>query len=330
MLIDSGIAFAFVVIGVICGLVALLLLWFLYRKVWSKTHRSKAPPLEEEKDSSLYRPQSALYLLGGGGQTSSALHSVASRGSMNKLDSTYTRHSQNFDSEELASPITSPNLGPDHSIYSTNYLRTNARNMSSDRRSMMSIHSAASSLPSQPARAQPARAHRLSGAPHSQFSRVEIVPPKPLAGQYQNNVVSLDKQTLNFSAKSGIGSDHEDLFDPESVMPNKEFEAAKAAYLSGSDRRSWSPQPSSDYSSPGHSRSQSQVESQNLHPASQRFHNRSPSSDGGMSRQTDSIIEEEEERGRVLSGGSPLDKLQASLVEARRASQRSPPRGNFE
>ena len=315
MLTCCGTAFAFVVIGVICGLVALLLLFFLYRKVWSKTHRSKAPPLEEEKDASLYRPQSALYLLGGGAQTGSALHSVASRNSMNKLDS--FRNSQNFDAEET---ITSPGLGPDHSIYSTNYLRSNARNMPGERRSMMSIHSAASSMPS-----QPARAHRLSGAPHSQFSRVEIVPPKPLAGQYQNNVVSLDKQTLNFSAKSGIGSENEELFDPDSVMPNKEFEAAKAAYLSGSDSRSWSPQPSDTYSSPSHSRSQSQVENQNLHPANQRSHNRSPSSDGGMSRRTDSIMEEEE-RGRVLSSGSPLDKLQASLVEARRASTRSPPR----
>lgn len=51
----------------------------------------------------------------------------------------------------------------------------------------------------------PARQPRLSGPPHARHSRVEIVPPMPLAPP-PGTVVATDKATLAFSSLSGIGS----------------------------------------------------------------------------------------------------------------------------
>lgn len=93
----------------------------------------------------------------------------------------------------------------------------------------------------------PTRTPKLSGAPHSPYTRFEIVPPQPL-GAPPGSVVAADKSTLAFSAKSGLsGGDpaeqnpaNEDrLFDPEEIMrrdqdqkqKGREFAAAKAAYL---------------------------------------------------------------------------------------------------
>lgn len=47
---------------------------------------------------------------------------------------------------------------------------------------------------------------RSTGAPHSRFSRIDIVTPKPLAPP-PGTVVPLDKSTLAFSSLSGIGKD---------------------------------------------------------------------------------------------------------------------------
>lgn len=82
-----------------------------------------------------------------------------------------------------------------------------------DRRSLVHAHSSSSiSVASQhssgasPGYLAPMpRQPRLSGPPHARHSRVEIVPPRPLAPP-PGTVVATDKTTLAFSPLSGIGS----------------------------------------------------------------------------------------------------------------------------
>lgn len=82
-----------------------------------------------------------------------------------------------------------------------------------DRRSMVHAHSSSSISvasqhsfsPSQGYLASIPRQPRLSGPPHARHSRVEIVPPMPLAPP-PGTVVATDKTTLAFSPLSGIGS----------------------------------------------------------------------------------------------------------------------------
>lgn len=87
------------------------------------------------------------------------------------------------------------------------------------------------------------RSPRLSGAPHSPFSRIDIVPPQPL-GAPPGSIIQTDRSTLAFSTKSGIsGDDEERLFNADTWKPStqeeerqqkaKEFAEAKAAYLVG-------------------------------------------------------------------------------------------------
>lgn len=56
--------------------------------------------------------------------------------------------------------------------------------------------------------------NRLSGAPHQQMQRIEIVPPLPLGGKL-GAVVATDKHTIGFSEISGIGGGGGDWFIDE-------------------------------------------------------------------------------------------------------------------
>lgn len=93
------------------------------------------------------------------------------------------------------------------------YPNTQQSHSGRDRRSLAHVYSSSSvSVASQhsyggsqgylaPIPRQP----RLSGPPHARHSRVEIVPPMPLAPP-PGTVVATDKTTLNFSPLSGIGN----------------------------------------------------------------------------------------------------------------------------
>lgn len=89
-------------------------------------------------------------------------------------------------------------------------LYPNQQVQSRDRRSMAHAYSSssvsvASQRSSQGYLAPMPRQPRLSGPPHARHSRVEIVPPMPLAPP-PGTVVATDKTTLAFSSLSGIGS----------------------------------------------------------------------------------------------------------------------------
>ena len=166
----------------------------VYRCTWSRRHNTKTP-LPSVRDMSFKRPPSALNL------DAAELPMAQRPGHFQHLDSVRSSIASYGDTAEanLMSPTTpdSASLSPDHSVMSTNYLRTagsraslaasNHRNSmmsisgaaDNRRRSTLGMHSSSSASISSSNYPQP-RPQRLSGAPHSRFSQIEIVPPLPL------------------------------------------------------------------------------------------------------------------------------------------------------
>ncbi|KAH8915906.1 hypothetical protein BT69DRAFT_1356162 [Atractiella rhizophila] len=73
-----------------------------------------------------------------------------------------------------------------------------------------SFHSRPSSFHAAQLQPQQVRApNRLSGAPHSVYSQIEIIPPKPLGKEY-TTVMGIEKDKLGFSEASGIGLQRDD------------------------------------------------------------------------------------------------------------------------
>jgi hypothetical protein len=244
---------AVAILGVAGGLIGLLIVWRLYKLAWRFRNRSKEaallPSLRSQPAMTHHRSSSALLPFSGNSEAN--LNSLArpyyrfkdsASFSSSKLDDEKGSDSPDSPSTPnsatmLANPSVTESRPDLNSTRSTNYLRSNA-----SRQSMASL----SNYQLASARGQPQRRpmsnysvgnRRLSGAPHSPYSRVEIVPPQPL-GIVGNSVVATDKATLNFSDHSGIGlQERETLFNPQEfeghvrTMSGGQLSAARAVYL---------------------------------------------------------------------------------------------------
>jgi hypothetical protein len=250
---------AVIILAIAGGLIGLFVLWRLYKAVWRFRHSKETsllPRSVHSRDMTSHR-QSSSALLPFAAQSETSLNALARpyyRFRDSGSFSTLSHHPDEKGSDSPESPSTpssatllaagSPEVRPDlNSNMSTNYLRSNV-----SRQSMSSIASPApsnsrASVISNGQRRSGvqsfAGSNRLSGAPHSPYSRVEIVPPQPL-GVIGNSVVATDKATLNFSDQSGIGDDRETLFDPVHFEKERQhvrsssadqLSAARAAYL---------------------------------------------------------------------------------------------------
>lgn len=251
---------AIIVLAVTGAIVGSYLGFKIYKILWRRKHQTTPYLTSSDKEES-YKPippgwGSAAYLLG------------ASDTNLPKRSFTAGSRSPSYgyaDDLDLGSPITpSEGLLPSahHHQYPSSASRQglaaalNSVSQSAsrpslaapDRKRFSSVPSISSSA-SISAMNNTSRSPRMSGAPHSPFSRIEIVPPQPL-GPPPGSVVAADRSTLAFSTRSGIsggdgnaspgGADDDKLFDPDSIMKRdqdreqkqREFAQARAAYLS--------------------------------------------------------------------------------------------------
>ncbi|GAA5859358.1 hypothetical protein JCM1840_004578 [Sporobolomyces johnsonii] len=104
--------------------------------------------------------------------------------------------------------------------------------------------------------------NRISGAPHNPHSRIEVVPPMPLAPP-PGNIVATDKSTLDFAPSSGVGrapggDGPEEWLDLSSVGHEKLNPTYDGDYVRAPQQHSFPPSVPSAPSSSASSSSQGQ------------------------------------------------------------------------
>lgn len=150
---------------------------------------------------------------------------------------------------------------------------------------------------------------RIAGAPHAAHTRVDIVPPLPLAPP-PGTVVSMDKKTLAFAPSSGIGKDGE--------LVNLEAPFGEGHSFPPPRQHSGTATPSSSGSSPHRSSARGYGQGHLPTHSSSSSHPSTSSSHSSARNAPPPIITSN--LHLALGGGpaSPLDKLQQRIKEEAR------------
>ncbi|SCZ89068.1 BZ3500_MvSof-1268-A1-R1_Chr1-1g00930 [Microbotryum saponariae] len=137
---------------------------------------------------------------------------------------------------------------PDGTVLPSSASRASFSSASGTRRHLMFGANSVVNAPHQ-MRTQPSSS-RLSGAPHALHSRIDIVPPTPLAPP-PGSVIAMDKATLDFAPSSGIGggsggeTESETLIDVNRFTldrpgPTPTYDSRFSTYQQGTSSRAYS------------------------------------------------------------------------------------------
>jgi len=253
---------------------------------------------------------------GGGGIIAGPSSSSSSFGSNSRPTSPQglPRHNSQFGSLNYIrgdSSMSTDQLRTQGSRLSTFQAATRSRESLGGRRSMLSPQQFGSqSSLSVPLTTRPASS-RISGAPHLRHSRIEIVPPQPLAPP-PGTVVATDKSTLAFSSLSGIGTPDRmpnsvsGWFKPDQASPSSTSTASSSSLASSARHVPQPPNPNppkrsnASESTTRSEGSSSMSSGENLPPHSTQY-------------MTPGSRSEKDNVPRANSPQSPLDKLKKQL-----------------
>ncbi|KDE09396.1 hypothetical protein MVLG_00302 [Microbotryum lychnidis-dioicae p1A1 Lamole] len=268
---------AVVVVVILCALVGILVAYKIYAWWYRRKHRYVVP-LPDVRPSAA--PMSSLEpggALGGGVPRASSTYGLmpgaASLGRVREsswatedgLSEAWTPSSGMNNSPGRTSPGTPTSMqphsaltsrppspfgmpSPDGTVLPSSASRASFSSASGTRRHLMFGANSVVNAPHQ-VRTQPSSS-RLSGAPHALHSRIDIVPPTPLA-PHPGSVIAMDKATLDFAPSSGIGdgscgeTESETLIDVNRFtldlpVPTPTYDSRFSTYQQGTSSRAHS------------------------------------------------------------------------------------------